>query len=300
MIEITHLTKHFGRVSAVEDLSFAVKPGRVTGFLGPNGAGKTTTLRCALGLERPTSGGATFDGKPYAALPRPARQVGAALEASSFHPGRTARACLRVLAPAVGVPDARCDELLEFVGLGAAAGRRVGQFSLGMRARLALAATLLGDPAVLLLDEPNNGLDPEGIVWMRRLLRELAAEGRTVLISSHVLTEVQQTVDDVVVIARGRLVHASSLEELSRLAVPTTLVVARDQGAFARLAAERAWPLVPDTRGGALVRGPEAADIGAAAAGAGLVLHQLASRGGGLEDLFLSLVEAPAEGGRGR
>jgi len=217
-ISVSHLSKRFGPIAAVDDLSFDVDPGRVTGFLGPNGAGKTTTLRMLLGLITPTSGSATIGGRRYVDIPRPSRVVGAALEASSFHPGRTARDHLRVMALPAGGSDRRVDELLELVGLDIAAGRRVGSFSLGMRQRLALAGTLLGDPSVLLLDEPANGLDPEGIAWLRGLLRTLAAEGRTVLISSHVLAEVQQTVDDVVIIARGKLVHSSDLEALAALA----------------------------------------------------------------------------------
>ncbi|WP_448629899.1 ABC transporter ATP-binding protein [Cellulomonas soli] len=222
---IDHLSKQFGPVRAVDDLSFTVEPGRVTGFLGPNGAGKTTTLRMLLGLVQPSAGSATIGGRPYAAIPHPARTVGAALEAASFHPGRSALDHLRVYAPQVGVPDARAHEVLQVVGLEAVAHRRVGGFSLGMRQRLALATTLLGDPSVLLLDEPANGLDPEGIRWLRELLRALAAQGRTVLVSSHVLSEVEQTVDDVVIIARGRLVHASSLADLARLARPLVRVV---------------------------------------------------------------------------
>ncbi|MDR1152122.1 MAG: ATP-binding cassette domain-containing protein, partial [Bifidobacteriaceae bacterium] len=202
MLELRDLTKRFGSLTAVDDLTVSMTPGRVTGFLGPNGAGKTTTLRLALGLVRPTAGSATFDGKAYRDLAIPMREVGAALEATSFHPGRTALNHLRDLAPLARVPDSRCLEVLEFVGLGEVARRRVGQFSLGMRARLSLAGALLGDPRTLLLDEPVNGLDPEGIAWMRRVLRALAAEGRTVLISSHLLAEVHQTVDDVVILAR--------------------------------------------------------------------------------------------------
>ncbi|MDR3201665.1 MAG: ATP-binding cassette domain-containing protein [Bifidobacteriaceae bacterium] len=288
MLKIENLTKRFGQVKAVDRLSFAARPGRVTGFLGPNGAGKTTTLRAALGLVAPTSGSATFDGRRYAQIRRPGREIGAALEASSYHPGRTGLAHLEVLAAQVGVPRARCQEVLGFVGLGPDGRRRVGQYSLGMRARLQLAATLLGDPATLLLDEPNNGLDPEGIAWMRSLLRRLAAEGRTVLISSHVLSEVQLTVDDVVIVARGRLVHASPLEELRALARPVTLVRAAQPERFARLAAERGWQGAPEA-GGVVVQGPTAEQIGDAAAGAGLALHQLATRAGGLEATFLAL-----------
>src|SRR5687767_4491188 len=213
-IAVEGLTKRFGSVRAVEDLTFATTPGRVTGFLGPNGAGKTTTLRMVLGLVTPTAGSALVEGQRYADLADPLRTVGAALEASSFHPGRSARDHLRVLATAGGLPLQRADETLQQVGLADVADRRAGGFSLGMRQRLALAAALLGDPRVLVLDEPANGLDPEGIAWLRGFLRYLAGEGRTVLISSHVLSEVQQTVDDVVIVARGRLVRQATLAEL--------------------------------------------------------------------------------------
>src|SRR5665647_1718671 len=215
VVVVDHLSKSFGPVQAVDDLSFEVGPGKVTGFLGPNGAGKTTTLRMLLGLVTPTAGTAPLGGHRYHDLSRPGHVVGAALEAASFHPGRSARDHLRVYAPQVGVSTRRCDEVLELVGMSDAADRRVGGFSMGMRQRLGLAATLLGDPKVLLLDEPANGLDPEGIAWLRALLRHLAREGRTVLVSSHVLSEVQQTVDDVIIIAKGRLVHASSLADLA-------------------------------------------------------------------------------------
>lgn len=290
VIRIDHLSKSFGPVRAVDDLSFEVLPGRVTGFLGPNGAGKTTTLRMLLGLVRPTSGTATIGGRTYAELTRPTHVVGAALEAASFHPGRTARDHLRVYAPQVGVPDARCDAVLEQVGLGPVAGRRVGGFSLGMRQRLALAATLLGDPPVLLLDEPANGLDPEGIAWLRGLLRHLAAEGRTVLVSSHVLAEVQQTVDDVVIIARGRLVHASPLAELAHLTTPTVTVVAPDAAGLAALVEARwAERVVAGEPGRVVLARTDAAEVGAAAHAAGLELHQLATSTPGLEDVFLNL-----------
>src|SRR4051812_44233915 len=213
-IDVTGLTKRFGDVTALDDLTFSVEPGVVTGFLGPNGAGKTTTLRCLLGLVAPTSGTATIGGRAYRDLDQPLLTVGAALEAADFHPGGSARGHLQVIALAAGVPLARVEVLLAQVGLSEFANRRVGGFSLGMRQRLALAQALLGDPPVLLLDEPANGLDPAGIAWLRQFLRALAGEGRTVLISSHVLPEVQQTVDEVVVIARGRLVRQGSLASL--------------------------------------------------------------------------------------
>ena len=213
-VEIRGLSKRFGRVEAVKDLSFDVQPGRVTGFLGPNGAGKTTTLRALLGLVRPTAGTATFGGRRYEDLERPSAQVGAVLEDAAFHPGRTARNHLRVLATAGEHPAGRVDEVLATVGLAQAADRRVKGYSMGMRQRLAIAAALLGDPDVLVLDEPTNGLDPPGIFWVRRLLREQADKGRAVLVSSHLLAEVAQTVDDVVIIDRGRLVAHSPIGEL--------------------------------------------------------------------------------------
>ncbi|HET8787367.1 MAG TPA: ABC transporter ATP-binding protein, partial [Actinomycetes bacterium] len=214
-ISVQGLTKRFGDVLAVDQLDFGVDPGTVTGFLGPNGAGKTTTLRMLLGLVAPTSGTATIGGRPYRELADPARRVGAVLEASGFHPGRTARDHLRVLATAAGVAPGRVDEVLEQTGLAAAGRRRVGGFSLGMRQRLGLAAALLGDPEVLVLDEPANGLDPEGVRWLRGLVRGLADQGRTVLVSSHALAEVAQTVDQVVIIDRGRLVAQSTLAALT-------------------------------------------------------------------------------------
>ena len=303
-IEVSHLTKTFGQVRAVDDLSFTVRPGRVTGFLGPNGAGKTTTLRMLLGLVQPTAGTATIGGRRYTALDRPMRTVGAALEAADFHPGRTALDHLRVYAPQAGVPDSRAGEVLDLVGLTAAAKRRVGGFSLGMRQRLALATTLLGDPPVLLLDEPANGLDPEGIRWLRDLLRALAAQGRTVLVSSHVLSEVQQTVDDVVIIAGGRLVHASTLAELSGLAEPRVRVVSPDAAALEQLVARAGWQRAADVAPAAGVAGPagvaelvgtDVATVGHAAFAAGVELHELAAHGVGLEDVFLRLT-APAPG----
>ena len=216
VIALDGLTKRFGDIVAVDDLTIQLGRGRVIGLLGPNGAGKTTTLRLLLGLVAPTSGSATIDGRPYRALDEPIRHIGAVLEATSFHPGRRARDHLRVLAATAGVPDRRVDEVLAEVGLAGAAHRRVGGFSLGMRQRLGLAAALLGDPDVLVLDEPTNGLDPEGVRWLRDFLRAYAASGRTVLVSSHLLAEVAQTVDDVVVLAGGRLVAHAPLAELAQ------------------------------------------------------------------------------------
>jgi ABC-2 type transport system ATP-binding protein len=217
-IEIDGLTKHFGQILAVDEVSFAVPRGTITGFLGPNGAGKTTTLRMLLGLVEPTKGRATIDGQPYVLLADPLRQVGAVLEASSFYPGRTARNHLRVQAMAGGIDQARVDAVLELTALTGAADRRVGGFSLGMRQRLGLATALLGEPKVLILDEPANGLDPEGVRWLRQLLRRLADEGRTVLVSSHILAEVAQTVDRVVILDHGRMVAHAPLDDLTSIA----------------------------------------------------------------------------------
>jgi ABC-2 type transport system ATP-binding protein len=296
VVAVTGLTKRFGALTAVDDLTFTVEPGRVTGFLGPNGAGKTTTLRLLLGLATPDAGSVTIGGIRYGQRPRPAQHVGAALEAASFHPGRSARDHLRVYAPEVGVADTRCDEVLAMVGLTEAADRRVGGFSTGMRQRLALAATLLGDPQVLLLDEPANGLDPEGIAWLRHFLRYLAGEGRTVLLSSHVLSEVEQTVDDVVIIAKGRLVHASSLAELEALARPAVRVISPDAGGLARLVTDSGW--APNTRfdsaTAAVIHDHHLAEVGAAAFRQGLQLHELSPAGTSLEALFFELT-APEE-----
>ena len=214
-IEVLGLTKRFGDVLAVDGLSFKVNRGTVVGFLGPNGAGKTTTLRMLLGLVRPTAGTATVNGRAYPELDQPLHQVGAVLEASSFHPGRTARGHLRVQALAADIEDARIDEVLALVELTPAADRRVGGFSLGMRQRLGLATALLADPQILILDEPANGLDPEGVRWLRNMIRGLANEGRTVLVSSHLLAEVAQTVDSVVILNRGRLVTHATLDQLT-------------------------------------------------------------------------------------
>ncbi|MCU0282977.1 MAG: ABC transporter ATP-binding protein [Candidatus Nanopelagicales bacterium] len=299
VVEVAHLTKRFGAVLAVDDLTFTVQPGRVTGFLGPNGAGKTTTLRMLLGLARPNGGTATIGGRPYGARPQPARSVGAALEAASFHPGRTALDHLRVYAPQIGVEDRRCREVLDQVGLAEAAERRVGGFSMGMRQRLALATTLLGDPQVLLLDEPANGLDPEGIAWLRQFLRWLAAQGRTVLVSSHVLSEVEQTVDDVVIIARGRLVHASSLAGLEALARPAVRIASPDAAGLAALVQAQGWAPVTSFESAttATVFDRRAAEVGAAAFAAGLQLHELSPADTSLESLFLQLTADPGPPG---
>ncbi|MCR8899160.1 ATP-binding cassette domain-containing protein [Gordonia sp. GONU] len=291
-ITIDGLTKRFGAVAAVDDLSFTVAPGRVTGFLGPNGSGKTTTLRMLLGLVEPTAGRALIGDRPYRQIRRPAQEVGAALEASSFHPGRTGLWHLKALAPQVGVSTARCREVLDFVGLTEAADRRVGGYSMGMRQRLGLATALLGDPRVIILDEPANGLDPQGIVWLRGLFRSLAHEGRTVLLSSHVLAEVRSTVDDVAVISNGRLVRASTLTEFEDLAVHAVGVRTPSPASFVALARERDWR-IEDAPGGFRVRGVDTATVGSAAFGAGIELHELTDAGADLETVFLHLTGSP-------
>jgi ABC-2 type transport system ATP-binding protein len=284
-IDVVGLTKRFGAVTALDDLTFSVQPGVVTGFLGPNGAGKTTTLRCLLGLVTPTSGAATVDGRPYRDLERPLATVGAALEAADFHPGRSARAHLQVIALAGGVPLDRVDLLLGLVGLEEYADRRVGGYSLGMRQRLGLAQALLGDPPVLILDEPANGLDPAGISWLRQLLRSLAREGRTVLVSSHVLSEVQQTVDDIVVIARGRLVRQGSLASLASGPTAVLLRTPTPERLGDALA-----PYVVTSLGDRLrVEGCTTDEVGRLAHVHGVELHELSAEPSDLEKVFLDL-----------
>ncbi|MDR6905627.1 ABC-2 type transport system ATP-binding protein [Agromyces sp. 3263] len=287
-IEISGLSKQFGHVTAVDDLSFTVEPGRVTGFLGPNGAGKTTTLRVLLGLVRPSTGTATFGGTAYRDLPRPLTTVGAALDAN-FHPGRTARNHLRVYATAAGIPGTRVPAVLEQVGLDEFADRRVGGYSLGMRQRLSLAYTLLGDPAVFVLDEPINGLDPEGIKWIRGFLQGLAREGRTVLVSSHLLSEVQQSVDDVVIISRGRLVKTGTLSSLELDAAPRTIVDSPDRPSLAA-ALEQAGLEFTEGRSGFIVDEPDPGLVGHAAFVGGVELSALHRLKSGLEESFLALV----------
>jgi ABC-2 type transport system ATP-binding protein len=299
VIEFSNITKTFGSVTAVDNLSFTVEPGRVTGFLGPNGAGKTTTLRMLLGLVAPTSGTATIGGIRYRDLPRPLHTVGAALEAASFHPGRTARNHLAVYAIAAGIPSARIDAVLNTVGLGAHGAQRVGGYSLGMRQRLGLAFTLLGDPGVLVLDEPINGLDPEGIKWIRGFLRAMADEGRTVLVSSHLLSEVQQSVDDVIIIAGGALVHRGTLSSLETEAAPRILVDSPDRQALAA-ALSQAGIEFSIGRTGLLAAAPDPALIGHIAFSAGVELSALHRQRKGLEDAFLALVNGNANGGESR
>ena len=296
MIEFEHLVKRYGSLKAVDDLSFTVKPGRVTGFLGPNGAGKTTTMRMSTNLIRCDAGRATFNGRPYAKLTKPLTKVGVALEPVVFHPGRSAIDHLMMLAPYAGVGRTRCQEVLEMVSLGDVADKRVGQFSLGMRGRLNLAAALLGDPGIMMLDEPVNGLDPEGIRWMRELLRGLAGEGRTILISSHLLSEIEQTVDDLVIIAHGKLVYAGPLAELEGSRTPMVAVQVADTSALHTLAMTHGWAVHEASPTGAvLLEGPTPAEVGLATLAAGIPLEGLAQHNSDLESLFLELTEGQGE-----
>jgi ABC-2 type transport system ATP-binding protein len=287
-IEVRNLTKRFGSFTAVDDLSFTVEPGRITGFLGPNGAGKTTTLRMLLGLITPTSGTATIGGRRYHDIESPMSVVGSALEATNFHPGRTGRNHLRVLADTMGVGAARVDEMLELVGIPAAARKRAGGYSMGMRQRLGLAAALLGDPQVLILDEPANGLDPEGIRWLRGFLRHLSSQGKTVLISSHMLQEVEQTVDDVVIISNGRLVKQGAMSELHGSG--GAIVRTTDPDALA--GALRVADVTSSAQDGALlVDTTDLRLVGDVALRAGLPVYELRTATTDLEDVFFQLTE---------
>ena len=291
LVEVHGLTKTFGPVRAVDDLSFTVEPGSLTGFLGPNGAGKTTTLRTMLGLLTPDSGTATFNGRSYAQLAEPVRTVGAVLE-TAFHPARSARNHLRVYCRAAGIPPSRADDVLTQVGLREAADRRVGGYSLGMRQRLALAGALLGDPPVLVLDEPANGLDPEGIQWLRGFLMHLAhVEGRTVLVSSHLLAEVEQTADRVVIVGAGRLVRQGSIAELRAGTEGAGTVLVRSPQATALAEALRTRGLQVQSDGGEAltVEGTSPAVVGSQAFAAGIELHELRARTSGLEEIYFRL-----------
>jgi ABC-2 type transport system ATP-binding protein len=290
-VDVRGLTKNFGNVRAVDDLSFIVEPGQVTGFLGPNGAGKTTTLRMALGLVTPDHGTTTFNDTPYAALPEPTRRVGAVLE-TAFHPARSGLNHLRVYCRAAGLPVSRAGEVLDQVGLGPAGNRKAGGYSLGMRQRLGLATALLGDPAVLVLDEPANGLDPEGIQWLRGFLRHLAHEqGRTVLVSSHLLAEVEQTADRVVIVGAGKLVRQGSLDELRAGSSGSVLVRSPQAAALADVlrAAGTAVATTDGTPDGLTVTGLPTEEIGRRAFTGGIELHELRAHTSGLEEVYFRL-----------
>lgn len=291
VLELAHVTKRYGDTTVVDDLSFRVEPGRVTGFLGPNGAGKSTSMKILLDLAAADAGQATIGGVRYRSLSDPARTVGVMIEPDAFHPGRSGRNHLRILADAAGLSSGRVDEMLRLVGLAEAADRRVGAYSLGMRQRLGLAAALLGDPPVLVLDEPGNGLDPQGIRWLRDLLRLRAANGNTVFVSSHLLSEVEHLAHDVVVINRGRLVAEGAIEDLQTAAISVRTPSAQ------RLAdvLESAGASVQAETGVLLVRGMDMSEIGDRAHMADIALHELSPRTGSLEELFMNWTGGDAE-----
>jgi ABC-2 type transport system ATP-binding protein len=296
VIEVEGLTKRYGSTLAVDDLSFTVSPGTVTGFLGPNGAGKSTTMRAILGLVHPTAGSTAVLGVPYPALDWPVKQVGALLETFDAHPGRSGRNHLRILAVAGQIPRSRADEVLDLVELGSAGRRRVKGYSLGMRQRLGLAAALLGDPEVLVLDEPANGLDPQGVRWLRDFLRSLAGEGRTILVSSHVLAEVAQTVHEVVIIHRGRLVRHAAMADVESMAAGATIVRSPDAARLGSLLADAGVEVHAQGEGRmAVSAAPER--VGELAAAHGIVLHELVAQRATLEEVFLELTGEPGERG---
>ncbi|HEV7907139.1 MAG TPA: ABC transporter ATP-binding protein [Pseudonocardiaceae bacterium] len=290
MIEAIGLTKRYGKTVAVDDLSFTVEPGRVTGFLGPNGAGKSTTMRMILGLDRPSAGKVLIDGKPYTHLDRPLRTVGALLDAKWVHPNRSARSHLLWLAKSNGLPSRRVDEVLEMVGLAKVAKRRAGGYSLGMSQRLGIAGALLGDPRVLLFDEPVNGLDPEGILWIRNFMQNLAAEGRTVLVSSHLLSEMALTAQDLVVIGKGKLISQSSTTEFVERATENTVRVRSPHlDKLNTLLVDKGFTVHQDGDGALVASGVASDQIGDIAAANGVVLHELSPQRGSLEQAFMQL-----------
>jgi ABC-2 type transport system ATP-binding protein len=296
VIRLDGLTKRYGRTLAVDRLTFEVRPGHVTGFLGPNGAGKSTTMRLILGLDAPTAGTVTVGGVTYRRMRRPLYEVGATLEAAAVHPGRSARAHLTALAQSCAIPRRRVDEVLGLVGLDGVAGRRVGTFSLGMTQRLGVAAALLGDPGVLLLDEPVNGLDPEGVAWIRGLLRSLAAEGRTVLVSSHLMAEMALTADQLIVLGRGRLIAQTSLQDFVRQAgVARVRVRSPDRDRLAELLRHAAAMIEAHDADGLVVSGVDCAAVGRTAARHGIELHELAAPQASLEEAFIRLTAGAAD-----
>ncbi|MGW0117816.1 ABC transporter ATP-binding protein [Streptomyces sp. NPDC003327] len=295
MIRAENLTKRYGDRTVVRDLSFTVRPGTVTGFLGPNGAGKSTTLRMILGLDTPTRGHATVAGRPYAAHRAPLTQVGALLEARSLHPGRSARHHLTVLALTHGIPRSRVDRVLALTGLAHVADRRVKGFSLGMGQRLGIAAALLGDPAAVVLDEPVNGLDPEGVLWVRTLIKSLAAEGRTVLVSSHLMSEMALTADHLVVIGKGRLLADTTVDALVRSSGGATVRVVTPEPDRLRALLPTTARITADAPDTLLVAGPEAPEIGRAAASHGVPLYELTPQAPSLEQAFMDLTRDSVE-----
>ncbi|MFI1581778.1 ABC transporter ATP-binding protein [Embleya sp. NPDC020630] len=295
MIEVRGLTKRYGARVAVDDVTFTVEPGRVTGFLGPNGAGKSTIMRMILGLAAPTAGHALVDGRPYRAFDRPLRRVGALLDADAVPAGRSAYHHLASIAASNDIARGRVHEVLDVVGLRAAARRRAGGFSLGMRQRLGIAVALLGDPPVLLLDEPVNGLDPDGIRWIRTLMRELAAEGRTVFVAGHLMSEMALTADHVIVLGRGRVIVDTEMAEFVRDGARGDVLVRSPDGArLAALLTARGATVTVEPDGALAVEGLAYSRIGELAAGDGLVIHELAARQGSLEEAYLRITEPEA------
>ncbi len=296
MIEARGLTKHYGAKVAVDGLSFDVRPGVVTGFLGPNGSGKSTTMRMIMGLDAPTRGTVTVNGRRVGDLRWPLREVGALLEARAFHPGRTARAHLTMLAQTNRLPTRRVDDLLELVGLSAVADQRAGKFSLGMGQRLGIAAALLGDPGALLFDEPVNGLDPDGIRWVRHLLRGLAAEGRTIFVSSHLMSEMSLTADEVVIIGRGRLIEQVAIGDLlARSAHQFVRVRSPQAGALSDALEREGAAIVLEDDGSLSVRGLDATAVGEVAATLGATLHELSPQSASLEEAFMELTDSSVD-----
>jgi len=289
MIQVSNLTKRYGATLAVDDLSFEVHPGTVTGFLGPNGAGKSTTMRMILGLDHPTSGSATVNGSSYLRSPAPLRNVGALIDANDVHGGRTARNHLRALARSNGLPESRVDEVLDMAGITSVANRRIKGFSLGMGQRLGVAAALLGDPAVVMFDEPVNGLDPEGILWMRNLLRALASQGRTVLVSSHLMAEMAQTADHLVVIGRGRLLADMTTEEFLVRNGRTHVQVRSPRRAELAAVLVAAGGEVSDDKGVLAVHGLSCEQVGDLAAANAIAVHQLFEQRASLEAAFMDM-----------
>ncbi len=296
MIEAHGLTKRYGSKTAVDGIDFTVRPGRVTGFLGPNGAGKSTTMRMIVGLDHPTAGTVTVQGRPYSRLRSPLTEVGALLEAKAVHPGRSARQHLRALAATHGIGDKRVDQVIEMAGLGPVAKKRVKGFSLGMGQRLGIAAALLGDPHTLILDEPVNGLDPEGVAWVRGLAKHLASEGRTVFLSSHLMSEVALTADDLLVIGRGKIVAQGPVDDVVARATSTTVRVRSPHATELAAALSGPRATVEAIEPGLLeVRGPSAEEIGELAAASRFVLHELTPVSGSLEQAYLSLTADAVE-----
>jgi ABC-2 type transport system ATP-binding protein len=297
MIKVEHLTKRYQHTTAVDDLDFEVRPGVVTGFLGPNGSGKSTTMRVILGLDHPTKGRALVKGKPYAQLRDPLHEVGALLDAKAIHPGRTARNHLRALAASNRIPYSRVDDVLEFSGITSVANKKVGSFSLGMSQRLGIAGALLGDPEVLLFDEPVNGLDPEGIRWIRDFFRSLANEGRTVFVSSHLMSEMAVSADQIIVIGRGKLITQGSIDTLTATAKGTVFVRASDHALLERALTERAAAVTDANDEGLTVSNLSAEEVGKIAFDAGIVVYELTPQRASLEDVFMDLTSDSVEYG---